>query len=113
MHIGPLERKITIEQPTYTISDDTNDKAITSWSTYKTCWASWMHEQSQEAFEAGQLVAKDIYKWKIRYFDAPDTTSDMRILYDSEYYYLVGNPKELGRKEALQLNTIRRDNGTE
>lgn len=104
-----MERKITIQQPTYSVSSDSNFKKVSAWSTYKTCWASWVHKMSQEVFEEGQLVAKDTFDWKIRYYDAPAVKADMRISYDSEYYYIVGI-KELGRKEAFQLATIKKDN---
>ena len=106
---GNLDRYIVIESPTYSISADTNDKYVSGWTTYKSCFASYKHMQSQEVFESGQMVAKDTYEWKVRYYDAPDVKMDMRILYDSEYYYLVGI-KELGRKEALSLPSIKRDN---
>ena len=109
MNIGKMERYITIEQPTYSISDDSNAKTVSAWTTYKTCWASWIHKQSQEVFESGQMVAKDTYEWKFRYYDAPDVKADMRINYDSDYYYFVGI-KELGRKEAFLATTINRDN---
>lgn len=111
MHIGRMERKIIIEQPTYSVSSDTNFKKVSAWTTYKSCWASWVHEMSQEVFEEGQMVAKDTYKWNIRYYDAQSIKADMRISYDSEYYYIIGI-KELGRKEAYQIVTIKKDNGT-
>ena len=109
MIIGRMERKIVIEQPTYTVSENSNDKYVSGWTTYKSCFASWVHKQSNEVFETGQMVAKDTYEWKVRYFDAPDVKMDMRVSYDSGYYYLVGI-KELGRKEALLLTSIKRDN---
>lgn len=109
MIIGRMERYITIQQPTYTPSTDTNDNPISAWTTYKTCFAAWKHNASQEVFETGQMVAKDTYEFKFRHYDAPDVKMDMRILYDSKYYYFVGL-KELGRKEAWQGITINRDN---
>lgn len=109
MQIGRMDRYVTIEQPTYTVSSDTNDKYVSAWTTYKTVWASWIHQASQEVFESGQMVAKDTYNWKIRHYDAPAIKMDMRISYDSDYYYLV-SLKELGRKEAWELTTIKRDN---
>jgi SPP1 family predicted phage head-tail adaptor len=108
MNIGKMERYITIEQPTYSISDDTNDKYISGWTTYKNCFASWIHKQSQEVFETGQMVAKDTFEWKFRHYDAPAVKMDMRINYDSDYYHFVGL-KELGRKEAWLGTTIKRD----
>ena len=110
MNIGRLDRFITIQQPTYSISDDTNDKYVSAWTTYKTVWASWVNKQNQESFESGQMVATDTYEWKLRHYDAPVLKADMRILYDSKYYYFASNPKELGRKEAWLIITIRRDN---
>ena len=109
MNIGRMDRNIVLQQPTYAVSSDTNDRPITGWTTYKTLWASWVNRQSQEVFESGQMVTKETFEWKIRYFDAPAVKMDMRILYDSKYYYLVGT-KELGRKEAWMLTSINRDN---
>lgn len=109
---GTLNRLVTIEQPTYEISGDTNNKYIDAWSTYKTCFAGLVHKQSQETFEAGQMVATDTFEWKLWYGDAPAIKMDMRVKYNSEYYYIVGI-KELGYKEAWLITSIRRDNGTE
>ena len=109
MNIGRMDRNIVIQQPTYTVSDDTNDKPVSAWTTYKTIWASWVNKQSQEVFESGQMVAKETYEWKFRHYDAPDVKMGMRILYDSKYYYFVGL-KELGRKEAWLATSINRDN---
>ena len=109
MIIGNLDRYITIEQPTETVESEINEQYVSAWTTYKSCWAGWVHRMSQEVFESGQMVAKDTYEWKIRYFDAPDIKMKMRISYDSNYYYIVGI-KELGRKEAWLIVTIKRDN---
>jgi SPP1 family predicted phage head-tail adaptor len=106
---GRRDRKIVIEQPTYSVSDDTNDKPVTGWTTYKTVWAERVQKQSQEVFEAGQMVTKDTHQWNIVYNDAPAVKMDMRVNYGSEYYYLVGI-KEIGRNESLSIVTVRRDN---
>ena len=108
MNPGKRDRKIIIEQPTYSISSDTNDKKVSAWTTYKTVWAERVHKQSQEVFESGQMVAKDTFEWRLVYNDATSVKMDMRVNYDSEYYYLVGI-KEYGRNEGLTLTTIRRD----
>jgi SPP1 family predicted phage head-tail adaptor len=105
---GKRDRKIVIEQPTYSVSDNTNDKYVSAWTTYKTVWASRTHKSSQEVFESGQMVAKDTFEWGIVYEDASAVKMDMRINYNSEYYYLVGI-KEIGRNNKLILTSIRRD----
>jgi SPP1 family predicted phage head-tail adaptor len=105
---GRRDRKIVIEQPTYTISADTNAKTVTAWTTYKTAWAERIQKQSQEVFESGQMVAKDTFEWNMIYNDAPAVKMDMRISYNSEYYYLVGI-REMGRNEDLKITTVRRD----
>lgn len=109
MNAGKRDRKIVIQQPTYAVSSDTNDKPVTGWTTYKIAWAERIHKQSQEVFEAGQMVAKDTFHWNIIYNDAPVVKMDMRVSYNSEFYYLVGI-KEMGRNEDLILTTVRRDN---
>ena len=109
MHSGRHDKYIVIQTPTYTVSADTNDKYASAWSTYKSVWAERVHRQSTEVFEEGQLVVKDTHEWKIRYYDAPALKADMRISYDSEYYYIVGI-KHLGRNDGLLITTIKRDN---
>lgn len=109
MNQGKRDRKIVIQQPTYAVSSDTNDKPVTGWTTYKTAWAERIHKQSQEVFEGGQMVAKDTFHWNIIFNDAPVVKMDMRISYNSEFYFLVGI-KEMGRNEDLILTTVRRDN---
>ena len=106
---GELDRHITIENPTYSISDDTNDKYPSSWNTYKSCFSRVYHKQSQEVFESGQMVAKDTHEFKVWYYDAEGVKTDMRINYDDGYYYIIGI-KELGRKEAYLITAIKRDN---
>jgi len=110
MNIGFMNRKIVIEQPTYA-TDAQNHQYVSGWTTYKSIWASWVHAVSTEVFDSGQMVAKDTYDWRVRFLDVPDLKMDMRISYNSEYYSIV-SIKELGVREAYQLITIRRDNGT-
>ena len=103
-----MNRKITIQQPVYSV-DVTNHQYVSSWTEYVSCWASWVHSQSTEAFESGQMIAKDTYDWRMRYLDVPDIKMDMRIKYNSEYYSIV-SIKELGVREAIHIITIKKDN---
>jgi SPP1 family predicted phage head-tail adaptor len=109
MVIGKLDKYITIEKPVYTTSSTTRQQERTSWTDYKSCWAKRVIDQSVEVVEEGLQVLKDTAKWTIRYYDAEDVKPDMRVLYESEYYYIKGI-KELGRKDGWMLTTIKRDN---
>jgi head-tail adaptor len=109
MVIGRLDKYVTIQKPVYTTSSTTRQQERASWATYKSCWGKRIIRQSVEVVEEGLQVLKDSIEWTIRYYDAPDVKPDMRILYDSEYYYIKG-VKELGRKEGWMLTTIKRDN---
>jgi len=109
MMSGKMDKYIVIEQPTYTVSTKTNQKEVASWSTYVSVSAKRVIKQSAEVFEEGQLVLKDVIEWSFRYYDAESIASDMRVSFDSEYYYIIGL-RELGRKDGWLLMTIKRDN---
>ena len=109
MIFGKLDRKITIQQPTYTADSETGERKVSSWSTYKSAWAQRVHNQSLEQISGDQIILVDTYNFKIRYNDAPNITGVMRVLYDSEYYDIMGL-KELGRREGWLLTLTKRDN---
>src|SRR5210317_538786 len=109
VNVGKLDRYVTIQQATWTHSTDTNDRYPSTWTTYKTCWASRVQKQSQELSEGEQFVLLDTFTYKIRYYDAPAITGRMRISDDSTIYDIV-SIKELGRKEAWLIMAQKRDN---
>ena len=74
VNVGKLDRYVTVQQATWTHSDNTNDRYPSTWSTYKNVWASRVQKQSQELSEGNQFVLLDTYEYKIRYYDAPGIT---------------------------------------
>ena len=64
MIFGKLDRKITIQQPTYTTDTQTGERKVSSWSTYKSVWAKRIQPMSMERVEGDQLALVDTYNYK-------------------------------------------------
>jgi SPP1 family predicted phage head-tail adaptor len=100
MHIGRLDRKITIEQSTPT--RNSSGEAVDSWSTFATVWAQKQDLRGQEFFAARQVNSEVITKFKIRHLSG--VTRAMRVNYGGSYYR-IEQIVELGRNEAMELIT--------
>lgn len=110
MHIGRLDRIVTIESYTMA-SNQYSSKRIKTWTTYKSGVPASKDYRSgsgsDEMIEADQRVSVSGGIWVIRYDSG--VTDKMRILYDSKYYYIV-RVKEIGRGRGMELTTELRDN---
>ena len=100
MRIGKMDRRIVIEQPTVT-KDDWNYDVVT-WTTPATVWAEKLDRGSGEVVEVDRQTALTRTQWTMRYRSTVNST--MRILYNSQYYYIVG-VEEIGRREGLRVFT--------
>ena len=100
MRIGKLDRRIVIEQQV-TAKDDWNYD-YTTWTTYATVWANKMDKGVTEREEVDRQTALTRTQWTMRYRSTVNST--MRILYNSQYYYIVG-VEEIGRREGLRVFT--------
>jgi SPP1 family predicted phage head-tail adaptor len=100
MRIGKMDRRIVIEQPTAT-KDDWNYDVVT-WTTLATVWADKLDRGSGEVVEVDRQTALTRTQWTMRYRSTVNST--MRILYNSQYYYIVG-VEEIGRREGLRVFT--------
>jgi len=109
MIAGKLDRYITIKTPTISVNAGTGSRSITTYTTYKTVWASRVHDQSMERFEGDQLVLVDTYTYRIRYYDAPAVTATM-VIYDDSVTYDILGIKLLERKEGWLITASKRDN---
>ena len=98
MIAGRLDRLIDIEQPTET-QNDYGEKTVT-WSHYATVYAEVVQQSAREAFGAGKIAETDAV-FRIRYIDG--VTAKMRIVYDDVYYEITGKPREIGRKQGLEI----------
>lgn len=106
MNFGKLDRRITFESPP--TGKDNGGELSGSWGFEFSCWANVKTQASVEAVQEGTEAVTDTLIFTIRYRST--ITSDMRILYNSQYYQIVSNPVELRRNEYLQITAIHKTN---
>ena len=99
---GDLDRRIRIDQVTNTIND--YGERIKSYSLYKTVWAKVDWKRSSEKEESNQRVQVSDVVFYIRNLDIT-IDSDMRILYNSKYYFVNGVKEIDGRERFLEIET--------
>jgi|TARA_B110000093_G_C12661197_1_gene282329 SPP1 family predicted phage head-tail adaptor len=102
MKFGLLDRRITIEHLGVNSGTDSWNVDATSWINVRSCWGKKKDNSSREGVELQQLTNVTSTVWRIRY--VTDVTTEMRILYNSKYYYITGIT-EIGRREGLDLIT--------
>lgn len=104
--IAELDKKVIIEEPTYSVDSLTNEKKKASWSTFATVWAS--HDDvTLDKFEADQQVALGDSMWMIRWLSG--VTENMRINDGGTYHYIKGL-KTTDRNVTIAIRTEKRDN---
>ena len=99
---GELDRRIRIDQVTNTIND--YGERIKSYSLYKAVWAKVDWKRSSEKEESNQRVQVSDVVFYIRNLDIT-IVSDMRILYNSKYYFVNGVKEIDGRERFLEIET--------
>jgi len=99
---GELDRRIRIDQVTNTIND--YGESIKSYSLFKTVWAKVDWKRSSEKEESNQRVQVSDIVFYIRNLDIT-IDPDMRILYDSKYYFVNGVKEIDGRERFLEIET--------
>lgn len=89
--IGKLRHRIVIQKPT--LSTDSIGGKTETWSTLDTVFAAIEPVSANQTWMAERLEHRVTHKITIRYRD--DLTSDMRIYFDSRYFYIQGFRKIL------------------
>lgn len=105
INIADLDKKFTIEEPTFSKNSITNEQT-TTWSEFAKVWGKWVTD-SNEKFEADQSVAINDGKILIRYLSG--LTETMRINDNSTYHYIKGI-SEMDRKVTMLVRTEKRNN---
>lgn len=105
---GYLQYRIVIER--YTETKSVFGEEEKTWSTYKTVWAGKQDVSSYETFRANELGAKLTTRFLIRYSSDVSTVNPKdRILYNSDYYEIVGVQMVEKNKWILIDTAIRQD----
>lgn len=102
MRAGRLDRSITIQQKTVTrttLGDETE-----SWADLATVWSEVIPMSGREYFnaQAQQVVVEEQLRFRIRYFAAAASDTELRISYNSKVYDIT-HIAEMGRRVGLEL----------
>ena len=98
---GRLDRRITIQQNTPV--QDSVGQPIESWADLATVWAEVIPVGGSEIFQARQVGAETVAKFRIRY--RGDVLRAMRVVYDSDNYD-IADVAEDRRFERRQFEII-------
>ena len=102
MNIGRLDRKIVVEQETF--SNNSIGEYTSAWSVFHSAFASVAKVSGSESVEADQITATNKVRFKIRFFDG--INESMRVLYNGSYYDII-EIQELDR-EGLYLTATKK-----
>jgi len=95
-----MDRKITIQN--FTETTNSYGETVQTWTDFATVWADVKQQSARETWSAGKI--SEVEKtFTIRYMDG--ITSEMRIQYDGQNYQITGAPREIGRREGLEIMT--------
>ena len=93
-----MDRQITIQQ--YTESTNDYGETVKSWSDVATVWAEVKQQSARETWMAGKVAETDMM-FRVRYRSGIDST--MRVVYDGKNYEITGEPREIGRRDGLEI----------
>lgn len=104
MGFGNLDRRIDIQTGAETVT--ANGQRTTVWSSFHECWAGLDYGLGDEGYEADQLTASNVIKFKIRYFAG--ITEKMKLVYDS-IDYDISHIAEIDRQRYLIIKAEKKD----
>lgn len=99
MRAGELDRIIIIRSPTE--SKDSEDTPIVTWSDFATVNAKATPAGSMERYRGQQNILTDDMVFKIYYLDG--VTSKMQVIYNGLAFRIQAEPRELGRRDGLEI----------
>ncbi len=103
---GRLDRRIAIQQNTPT--QDSAGQPIDSWADLATVWAEVVPVSGSETFQAKQVGAEAVAKFRIRY--RSDIVRKMRVVYDSDNYDIsdAAEDRRFERRQYLLITAVAR-----
>ncbi|MBB5704635.1 SPP1 family predicted phage head-tail adaptor [Ochrobactrum daejeonense] len=101
MHIGNLDRRVTIERKTKTKTP--TGSIVESWQAVTTVWAEIVKQSTSEFFTGYGEAESQKTVFRIRY--RSDITTDDRISYNGTAYNLK-DVSEIGRRDGLELQGV-------
>lgn len=105
---GLLDREVTIQQ--LTEEEGESGFPVETWEELDTVWMHKMSSTQGERFQAAQLSAPIVTRWRMYWRDdmdpdAVDVTKKRRLLYQGRYYDITG-AEEVGRQDGIELMTL-------
>lgn len=104
MQSGVRDKRITFQS--FTPTKDDYGGEVETWANLASVpavWAQVIESPGKEAFnttmDQRQAAADAVFRILYR----SDITSEMRIVYNSRTYDIIGQPRELGRREGLEI----------
>jgi SPP1 family predicted phage head-tail adaptor len=98
LNIGNMDRRITIERETGTVSP--SGDARKTWTPVATVWAEFVQQSASEFFTGYGEAETGTVIFRVRY--RPGITTADRVTYDGVAYGLK-EVKEILRRDALEL----------
>jgi len=106
MQSWKLDRRLTLQRATITY--DTMNNPVETWSTLATVWASKEEINDTERLQSSEKGSAITVRFQIRYsVRVSDLNAKDRISYGGHTYDIVG-VKELGRREGLEISAMTR-----
>lgn len=105
---GALDRRITIQVRTDTSVDG---QTLTSWTNLAEVAASLTPTGGTEMYVAGQRMANDIIRWRIRWREDIALSSKMHRIVFHGLTYDITNVNEVGRRAFWDVDGIARAQG--
>lgn len=101
MRFEKLDRRVTLEQPVYSVDADSGQKIESSFNSFSV-WAQIDELRGKENFEAHREIGEGAAVCVIRYRE--DIDHDWRVTDErGRKWNIKGVPREIGRREALEL----------
>lgn len=102
--IGPLDRRISVEEPT--VTKGSTGQEVVTWSLFVELWANRIDGGGKEAVDAGRETDFSKVIFTIRHIDG--ITQKMRVICNNVEHDII-QINEIGRKNRIELITESRE----
>lgn len=100
MQAGRLDQRVTLQASVRT--PDAIGEPVPAWSDLATVWANVRDMSGREVNAARAVQSEAVRRVTIRW--RADITADMRVLHRGRIMVITAPPREVGRREFLELD---------
>lgn len=111
LRAGELDRRITLQRAT--VTRDGLNNPVEAWGDHATVWAKYEPVSDGEKFRAGERASEIGARFTIRYSSQVADLSPKDRLIFAGRAYAITRVKEVGRRVALELTVVGRDDDGE